>query len=195
VLVPAGKKIIVAREFGKDSPTFTMDDQPLPQDVADRLNLVLAVGDANKPDEDETFGTKEPRRVGDTWEGNKELIFNTLKDMKVPVEKEGIATTVKLRDVRSVSGVSCGIIDCSFSVPLAPGTRLPGMPGWMKIQSGKLDMLIQETLPVDVSGKPQAAARHLSMTIVVGGRSPEGAAIVTTMTRVSQAEGTREYPK
>jgi hypothetical protein len=194
-LVPAGKTITASREFGKEAATYTVDGKEVAAEVAERLNLVLTVGDPTKPDEDETFGTADRKKVGDIWEGNKKVIFNTLKDMKAPVQKEGIETSVRLRDVRTVSGVPCLVIDCSFAVPLTAGARLPGMPEWMKVQSGKLEMHMQETLPVDIAGKPLAATRHLSMTLTVGGTSPDGSPVTSTLTRVSHAEGTREYPK
>jgi hypothetical protein len=194
-LVPAGKIIEVTHAAGKNTPSFKIDGQEVDAPMAQHLNIVLSVSDPAKPNDDATFGTKERKKVGDTWEANKDMIITTLKDMKIPVTKEGMTTQVKLKDVKNVGGIPCMTIEMNFMIPLEAGGRIGEMPQWLSIQSGKFDVSLSGVVPIDPAGQPLSSTKQMSMKATFAGNAPDGSPVSMTITKAMQNQETRENGK
>ena len=94
-LLPKGS-VVTASWDGKEQ-AFEMAGGALDPDTEESLKLLdLVTEDPNGPTEDEIFGTKERKKVGDRWEGNSELMAKQLAGLGATVKKEDLKITVTL---------------------------------------------------------------------------------------------------
>jgi hypothetical protein len=123
-LVPKGS-VITAAWDGKEQ-AFEMVGG-LDPDTEDSLRLLNLVSEnPNGPTDDEVFGSKERKKVGDRWEGNSGLIAKDLTRLGMMAKKENFKSTVTLEKVVQLGKTECLQLSCAFTCdkfdpPLPPG--------------------------------------------------------------------------
>ena len=65
-LLSPGHKV-VAETDAEGETVFTVDGDPALEDIAKALGVVISIHRPNSPTDDDIFGTKERKKVGDTW--------------------------------------------------------------------------------------------------------------------------------
>jgi hypothetical protein len=99
----------------------------LDPDTEDSLRLLNLVSEnPNGPTDDEVFGSKERKKVGDRWEGNSGLIAKDLTRLGMMAKKEDFKSTVTLEKVVQLGKTECLQLSCAFTCdkfdpPLPPG--------------------------------------------------------------------------
>jgi hypothetical protein len=123
-LLPKGS-VITAAWDGKGQ-AFEMGGG-LDPDTEQSLRLLHLVSDGpNGPTNDEVFGTKERKKVGDRWEGNSERMSKDLARFGSLVKKEDLKSTVSLEKIVLVGKTEClqlsGVLTCDkLDLTLPPG--------------------------------------------------------------------------
>ena len=80
----------------------------LDPDTEESLRLLNLVSEnPNGPTDDEIFGSKERKKVGDRWEGNSELMAKELTHFGILVKKEDLKSTATLEKVVTVGKTEC----------------------------------------------------------------------------------------
>jgi hypothetical protein len=190
-VVPPGKKVLVQRKEKESS--YTIDNVNVTKDIADALNLVLDIGDQDKPSEDATFGAADRKKVGDSWKGNTDIMFAAVQKMGMPIQKEGLETSLQLAEVQTAGDKKLMTVRGRVRGAMEKGGRFPGFPEWLSIATGKLDVSLSKTQPVDPGDLNLAETTDMTMAISAAGKAPDGSAISVdaSMHRVSQDK--KEY--
>jgi hypothetical protein len=95
-LLPKGAKILATA--GEEKTVFEMDGKPVDARVNQALSLLIALdGNSKKPTDDEMYGSKARRKVGERWPVHKESLISSLRAQGMDVRAEDVAGTVTLR--------------------------------------------------------------------------------------------------
>jgi len=101
-VLPKGAVVRAAIRDGKE--VFTIGDSPAPPDTAKMLERLISLSDDNRPTDDQLYGTKKPRRVGDTWPINAAKAAEAMRTPDLSVAPRGITGTAALKAVRQEGG-------------------------------------------------------------------------------------------
>lgn len=137
------RRVVIATREGREK-VFKIDNVPVDPITKKALNITVPFDDAGVTDDD-IFGTREKKKVGDSWEINAALAAKSLKEMvnvstgnadvKGGATLEGIVKTGREEHLIISAWLS---ID-SFSVPL---------PNGFKIQDGQVTGSFSGKFPV-----------------------------------------------
>lgn len=146
-----GTKILV--ESVRGEPRICWEDGRVTNN--DLLAEFLPVEATRDHSEDEVFGSKFPRRIGDSWAIVSELFAKELEASfpSTKVDPKDVAGTVKLIDAADVEGVTCLLVEARCEV-----ARLDSSDGWSKF-TGTLTASEDLALPMDAS-QPLASDRQ-----------------------------------
>ena len=127
---------------------FLVGGRPVAENIKEALELFFDA-DARKEDEitdDEVFGTKERKKVGDTWPINAELAARqaTAEGIKLDAGNVTGATTVVKKE--TVNGTPCLRLRSTMK---ATGFQMP-MPG-MTLDQSKVAGVFEASFPIDPS--------------------------------------------
>lgn len=198
-LVAAGKTIEVSHEPGKEHSHFKIDGADVAPETAEQLNIVLSSGDAEKPTDDDTLGTHDRKKVGDSWDVNKDLIAAEFIKMKLPLQKDGVSGQGKLLEVKPVGDITCEFIEFKMAMPFEKGAHMPDMPQWLSLDSGKIDVMMTKVVPVspdqEVTAESPEGVLKMTATMNFAGNSPDGAPVSISVTKSMQKQGTTQKIK
>lgn len=166
-LIPAGWEVLFDRS--KDPVTFTCAQGELtPAMTAGLLNFLTPAREAA---DEELFGSKEPRAVGDTWKINSEKVQERLgQEAKGKFSPKNVIGEFKLNGVKTMHGVECLDIGGTMKVPDFP---LP-LPPMAKLESSSMDFVLTALFPVDVSKYRQEEATTMTAKAAFSMPAPNG---------------------
>jgi hypothetical protein len=175
----------VVTAFSKDGvPVFEIGGKPVTPDVAKALAIVVHLGDGGVTD-DEIFGTKDRKKVGDQWPINSDVAAKDLVKRDMPITKENLTGTVKLESAAKVGATDCLDIRAQMSgkniaVPMPPG---------LKVEEGSLEASFAQKIPVDPAARPLEQSLDITMKVAAKGK-PEaaGATEMTIETTVKMSQ-------
>jgi hypothetical protein len=170
-LAPKGS-VITGSWDGKDQ-AFDMAGGGLEPDTEESLKLLeLLTDDPIGPTDDEVFGAKDRKKVGDRWDGNTELMAKDLARFGILMKKEDLTSTVALEKVATLGKTECLQLSCvlacdKFDPPLPPGFVVEKSS--MKINfTGKYPVAASQNLPEESSS-------DLTMTLTAKAKSDPAA--------------------
>lgn len=167
------KGAVVVASVKDDEAVFETAGQPVDAETAEALDLVVELG-RNRASEDEIFGTKERKKVGDHWDMNAELFAKELQDaMKgSTVKKEDVAGTITLDKVVKVGTTDCLQISAEMTVN---NVTMPDM----KVAQIKVQTHFSGLFPMDFSKDIMEESVSMTMSMTVKGKlDPNGPEIV-----------------
>jgi hypothetical protein len=167
------KGAVVIASLKDDETVYEIAGQPVDAETAEALDLVVVLG-RNGASDDEVFGTKERKKVGDHWAMNAELAAKDLQDVMKgsTVKKEDVAGTVTLDKV-----VKVGTTDClQISVEMTVNNET--MPD-MEVSQMKIHVHFLGLFPIDLSKDIMEESDSMTMSITAKGKpNPDGPEIV-----------------
>ena len=167
-LLAAGT-VVVASVKGDDE-VYEVDGRPVGGMAKKALDLLISL-EKGGPDDDEMFGTRERKRVGQSWGINAKLAAQDLGQSKLQVKPEDITGTVTVVKALSVGGVDCIQLRADLAIK---GLRLPMPPGFT-ITRGAVKAQLVGTLPVDVSLPGLGGTKTMAVQFVAKGQpDPNG---------------------
>lgn len=141
-LIETGRIVIATREGEEE--IFKIDDVPVDAITKKALSITVPLDDVDVTDDD-IFGTREKKSVGDSWKINAALAVKSLEDaLKVSTSTANVKGTTTLEGVVKTGReehliVSAWISIDSFSVPL---------PNGFKIQDGQVNASFSGKFPI-----------------------------------------------
>lgn len=121
VLAPGSEVVMYLK--GNDT-VFAVAGTPVGEDVAKALSVVFSISGSKETDDD-IFGTREKKKVGDTWSINPELAAGSLSETGMVVGKEAMKGGATLKDVIKVGQEECLEIEAWLDINMV-GVELPG---------------------------------------------------------------------
>jgi hypothetical protein len=165
--------VVVAAVKDRDA-VFTVNGEQADREVGQALDLIITLSKGGATD-DEIFGTKLRKKVGDRWGINAELAARELQDMKFKIAKEALRGTTTLERVVREGEREYLVIVTELTVsPVSP--ELP--PG-TAVESSSLEMKFTGKYPVGVDAPSEEETADMSLNFTVRSKaSPEEPDIV-----------------
>jgi len=167
------KGAVVSASAKDDKKVFEIAGQPVDAETAEALDLVVGLG-RNRASDDEIFGTKERKKVGDRWAMNAELAAKELQDVMKgsTVKKEDVAGTVTLDKVVKVGTTDCLQISAEMTVN---NVTMPDM----EVAQMKVQAHFSGLFPIDLSKDIMEESGSLTMSITAKAKpDPDGPEMV-----------------
>ncbi|MGD1001528.1 MAG: hypothetical protein ABSA67_12625 [Candidatus Brocadiia bacterium] len=169
-LLPKGSVVTVAWD-GKGQ-AFDMAGG-LDPDTEESLRLLNLVSEnPNGPTDDEVFGSKERKKVGDRWEGNSELMAKDIIRYGILAKKEDFKSTVTLDKVVRVGKTECLQLTCAFTCDKFE----PPLPPGFTVEKSALKADFSNKLPVATSlSLPAEGSMDMAIKLIARGKPNPGA--------------------
>jgi hypothetical protein len=120
-LLPQGTIVLATAEGGRT--VFKVNGESVADDVAKVLSSQITVYTGG-PDDDEVFGTKLQRRVGESWNLDADAVTAFLKEIDGQAPKESISGTTTLQKVEDNHlFISASMIVKQLVMPLPSGFK------------------------------------------------------------------------
>jgi hypothetical protein len=167
-LLPQGTVVFASAENG--TTVFKVNGEPVAEDVAKGLSSLISVYTGG-PSDDELFGTRIRRRVGESWSLNADAVMAFLKEIDAQAPNEGISGTTTLQKVEDDHLVISGSINVKKLV-------MP-LPSGFKCDEGELRAEFSGRFPIGHSNTSLDGTESLLMTMTGKRAATDGMAEVT----------------
>ena len=173
-VVPPGTKVLAESSNGETA--FTVAGRPLPPDVEEALKLLISVHSPDSPTDDEVFGTRERKRVGEKWGIRAASAAQSLSRSGLRVSAQDLKGTVALDGLRTLDSVKA----LEISAHIRADKVGIDAPHGMRIEKGLLEADLSGFVPVDTKSRERLSDKmQMRMTVRVGGEKPETGEKVT----------------
>jgi hypothetical protein len=170
-LVEKGAVVVASKKNKK--PSFEITGAAGSKDLNDALALVIDINDGTSPNEDEIIGTKDRKKIGESWPINKSMLEKLLsKDANLEMKDAGGELTLKeiVKDATGEAMVVEGTVKGKTSFPLAPGVNA---------KDSELVIKLSYRYPLDPALPRTQERNELTMNINASGKtSPDGPDVV-----------------
>jgi hypothetical protein len=187
---PLAKGTVVTGSVKDGKDVFEIDGKPA-GDLDDILGLLFTLGKGEASD-DEIFGTKDRKKVGDSWAINSALAAKDLQKDDFKAAPDDIKGTVTVE-----KAVKSGDTDCLQMKGEVTVSRFDmSLPPSMKVEKGAVHLTMVSLLPIDTSKGMQEQTMDLSMTVALKGKPQEdGPELATELTATRTCKISYSYPK
>ena len=190
-LVAKGK-VLVAEGKGKDTKFSLQDGGELTKDATDALDLVLSLDTNDKLTDDDLLGTKDRKKVGDSWPVTSENIAKDSERVGVVVKPEDVAGSFRIDGVEKKDDVEClklsGNLKVKNLVTKADENEDDGLPEGFVVEGGSMEAKYAGLFPVDTSVGSLAESASMTFVTHVKGKGAGGENdVVTVESRVQRA--------
>lgn len=166
-LIPKGK-VLLAEGKGKDTKFSLQEGGELTKDATDALELVISLDTNDKLTDDDLLGTKEKKKVGESWPVTPENIAKDSERVGVIVKPEDVEGSFRLDGLERKDGVECLKVSGNLKVKnlstKADDNEDDGLPEGFVVTGGSMEAKYTGLFPVDPS--IGSLAESASMTFV-----------------------------
>ncbi|MCD6049321.1 MAG: hypothetical protein K0Q55_724, partial [Verrucomicrobia bacterium] len=167
-ILPAGTSITAGLKDGKS--TYQIKGEEAAQEVAVGLKTFVSVNDPNKPNDDDISGTKDKKKVGDTWPLNTEMAVKNFALNNLQLKKEDVSGVSKLEGVvtegdQKLLKISSKIDIKNVAPPLPPG---------MEVKKSTIQAEFSGLFPLNPAGPRVQSAESMKMDLKAQGKMPDG---------------------
>ncbi|MCH2379392.1 MAG: hypothetical protein MK236_08225 [Pedosphaera sp.] len=151
------KGAVIKGEEKDDKNQFELWDEnsklgvPLQDGIAvDALKLLFSLDDAeDKETDDDVFGTKDKKKVGDSWKINAKALAKSAKNDKVEIDPENVTGKMTLAGTVKAGGHKCLEMKGQFTVK---GLKPPAdFPRNLRVTKSEMTGRVHSKIPVDTS--------------------------------------------
>jgi hypothetical protein len=181
-------KVFIAEGKGKDTKFSLPDGGELPKDATDALDLVISMDTNDKLTDDDMLGTKEKKKVGESWAVTPQAIAKDSERVGVEVKAEDVDGSFRLDGLEKVGDVEClkmsGNLRVKKLVTKADATEDDGLPEGFVVDNGSMEAKYTGLFPVDASvGSLAETASVTFVTFIKGGAAGDEVAIESRVQR------------
>lgn len=178
---------VITAEHVASKTEFTVKGEKVDAATEKALSIVIDTADAEqKSDDDTSFGTDQPQKVGGTWPVHGEAIANELTRRGMAVKAENVKGTGKLAEVKQVDGkdVLTVVVDVTID-----GVK-PPLPPNVTVESGSLSLHMAGQLPADENAPPLSQTAEMGMKIQATAPGPNNQNITVDVSFSQKADKT-----
>ena len=171
------KGTLVVAQIRGGQEEFLIDGNAVSEDIAEMLGILISLPIAQATDDD-IFGTKERRKVGDSWAVNSVKAAVDLSSKGIKVDPEDIKGSTKFDKLIVADGTNC----LQISARMEMINIRPPLPRGMNVTKSNASANFSGEFPVDVSIRPLSEAMTVSMVFIAKGRpAPDAPEVTLTM--------------
>ena len=139
--------------------------------VVDALKLLFSLDDAeDKETDDDVFGTKNKKKVGDSWKINAKALAESAGNDKVKIDPKNVTGKISLAGVIKAGGHECLELKGNFTVK---GLKPPAdFPRNLRVVKSEMTSSVHSKIPVDTS-LPEVE-NNMVVTMIMEVRSQRG---------------------
>lgn len=168
--LPKGTQVVAQlRDRRKE---FLIDGKNVPEEIAKMLDLFISFPTTRVTDDD-IFGTKERKKVGDSWAVNSMEAAKDLATEGINVDAENIKGSTTIEKVVVVDGKKC----LQLSAKLEISMLAPPLPPGLTVEKSNMSAAFSGTFPFDTSIPRLSEGENMTMEVVAKGKlnpdSPE----------------------
>jgi hypothetical protein len=153
-----GTQVVAQIKDGQEE--FLVDGNVAPKDVAKLLGHFISLR-AGQVNDDHIFGTKERKKVGDSWPVNSVKAAADLSTKGMKVSPENIKGNTMLEKLVVVDGRECLKLDAKIDMS---NISLP-LPSGLTVEKSDMSATFSGEFPVDVSIR--RLSEQLAMTVAI----------------------------
>lgn len=173
-VIPPGTKVVADSKGGETS--FTIGGRPVPPDVEEALKVVVSVHSSDSPTDDEIFGTRERKRIGEKWGIQAADAAHSLSRSGLHISADNLKGSVQIDGLRTLDAVKA----LEISAHIRADKVGLDAPQGMKVESGVLEADLSGLVPVDPKSRVRLSDKmQMRMRVRVGGQKPETGEKVT----------------
>jgi len=185
---PIAKGTVVVGSVKNNHDVFEVGGKAVDPDAAEILAMVVSLGKGGTSD-DETFGAKDRKKVGDKWDVNAAAFAKGGEESGIAVSKDDVKGTVTLVKAETMGTVDCLDIQGDVTVgKIVPPMPIP--PGF-KVEKAALQAHLGGKFPVDLALPAVEQSMGMNMTTVVKGKPAADGPEITVESTVSQTKTTQ----
>jgi hypothetical protein len=114
------------------------------------LRPIVSLPNLGDVSDDDVFGSREPRKVGESWAADPAALAKWVSREGAAVDKNSVSGTIKLKGLQTVNGVQCLVVTGrAVTEPWVPDPK--DMPEDMRLVSGRDEYKFTRLVPVDPS--------------------------------------------
>ena len=134
---------------GKLEQPTSLQDGPLEVSIRDAFGLVYSAHKPNEPSDDDVFGAKEPKSIGQSWPMNRSLAAQGLKDRGIEVLPDRMSGSVQLESIDKIGSLDCLRLRGEMTIDSISSAGLP--PGFT-LDAGSLKSVLRGCVPLETHG-------------------------------------------
>ena len=157
-LLARGRVVVVEHKDGH--AVFTIDGERPPRNIEEALGIVISAHEPNSATDDEIFGTKDRKRVGDEWGINTEAAAKDFTSRGVKIEPQNITGATKLVAAKTHEGVK--VVELTGKLRIA-NMSLP-LPAGAQVERSQVEALFWGLFPQDPKATRRVAESMLLKT-------------------------------
>jgi len=182
-LLKPGTEIISQLQEGEE--VFTINNKPVPLAVENILAQFFSFGNSNITDDD-VFGTKEAKKVGDKWPVRSDQMAKMLAEDGVIADLDKINGNTTLEKIIEVDGVKALHITGNVEIGSPSSTSLPST---LLVEKANVSVSFSGNYPIDTSLAPISDRLDMTMTFI-GRRAspPDNSQVVVSLRREQSVE-------
>ena len=157
-LLARGRVVVVEHKDGH--AVYTVDGERPPRNIEEALGIVISAHEPNSATDDEIFGTKERKRVGDEWGINAEAAAKDFTSRGVKIDPQSITGGTKLVAAKTHEGVK--VVELTGKLRIA-NMALP-LPAGAQVERSQVEALFWGLFPQDPKATRRVAESMLLKT-------------------------------
>jgi hypothetical protein len=157
-LLARGRVVVVEHRDGR--ARYTVDGEKPPKELEEALGIVISAHEPNSATDDEIFGTRDRKRVGDEWGINNEAAARDFTSRGVKIEPTAITGGTKLVAAKTHEGVK--VLELGGKLRIND-LALP-LPAGAQVEKSHVEALFWGLFPVDVKSTRRVAESMLLKT-------------------------------
>jgi hypothetical protein len=191
-LVPKGK-VLVAEGKGKDTKFSLRDGAELTKEASEALELVVSLDTDDTLTDDDLLGTKEMKKVGESWPATAENVVKDYQRVGVEAKPEDVEGEFRIDGLEKKGEEQCLKLSGNLKVKRLV-TKADekegggGLPEGFVVEGVSMEAKYTGLFPVDTSKGSLAESASMTFVTHVKGKGGGGDAdVVTVESRVHRA--------
>lgn len=193
-VVPRGTIITASSREGTTLFEYA-DGQPVPDGTSQLLGSLVSTYTGGA-DEDEMFGTRDRKKIGDSWPINAEAVRRDFEQKQPELSLDSVRGSTRLKRVARFNGMDC--LEIEVALQWRPVPKEP--PIGMTLESSEVAGTFAGRFPVDETRQPLYGVQEFTMKTSLTGKlgpvQPEGRAEINNYRRIerhfTEVAGTEE---
>lgn len=166
---------------------FLIDGKVVSKDIAKMLGLLISLPTSQTTDDD-IFGTKERKKVGDSWAVNSSKGAADLSFEGIKVNADDIKGSTKIDKLLVVGGTNC----LQLSSRMEISNILPPLPEGLTVTESNMSATFTGEFPVDVSMRQMSEGITMSMVLVAKGKPIPDAPEITLSMNMEESKHAKQ---
>lgn len=187
---PLAKGTVITGAVKDEKCFYEVDGKP-----AEELNKVIGLAIPlvkGKANADDLFGTKDRKKVGDSWAINTAMAVKEVEYAGIKASQDDFKGTVTVEKAVKVGDTECLQLKCEMSATNFNMTLPPNM----KMEKSSMSITVGGLYPVDTSKGPLESTGDRTIRVAIRGKpQADGPEVTDEMTSTLSFKFTCTYPK